>query len=104
MQSVPAKLFNTLLSGVAAIALLTSSASAQEIGENENIIVYEISFFDIYNPVTALDMVRQIPAFSINSGGNARGFGGNAGNVLINGERPSTKSTSLEEIFLEAYK
>jgi len=43
-------------------------------------------------------MVRQIPAFSINSGGNARGFGANAGNVLINGERPSTKSTSLEEI------
>ncbi|MCF6293882.1 MAG: hypothetical protein L3J04_10865 [Robiginitomaculum sp.] len=98
MQSGSAKLFNTLLSGVAAIALLTSSASAQQAVENENIIVYPISFFDIYNPVTALDMVRQIPAFSINSGGNARGFGGNAGNVLINGERPSTKSTSLQDI------
>ncbi|MBL4616530.1 MAG: hypothetical protein JKY46_02460 [Robiginitomaculum sp.] len=98
MQSGSVKLFNTLLSGAAAIALLTSPVSAQEVGDNENIIVYEISFFDIYNPVTALDMVRQVPAFSVNSGGNARGFGGNAGNVLINGERPSTKSTSLEEL------
>lgn len=98
MQTSSAKLLSALFSGVAAIALLSSPARGQEVGDNENIVVYEISFFDVYNPVTALDMVRQIPAFSINSGGNARGFGGNAGNVLINGERPSTKSTSLQEI------
>lgn len=37
-------------------------------------------------------MVNQVPGFSIQEGDNVRGFGGAAGNVLINGERPSTKT------------
>jgi hypothetical protein len=86
------------LAGVAAMALLASGVQAQETSSDENIVVYQPAFFDLYNPVTALDMVRQVPGFSINDGDQARGFGGTAGNVLIDGERPSTKSTSLREI------
>jgi len=42
MQSGSVKLFSTLLSGVAAIALLSSSASAQQVDENENILVMKL--------------------------------------------------------------
>ncbi len=62
------------------------------------VTAYQPDFFSTYNPVTALDMVRQVPGFSISNGEQARGFGGTAGNVLVNGERPSTKSNNLEEI------
>ena len=48
--------------------------------------------FERYNPSTALDMVSQVPGFSIDNGDDVRGFGGAAGNVLIDDERPSSKS------------
>jgi hypothetical protein len=54
--------------------------------------VFEAAYFAVFNPVTAYDMVRQVPGFTIDDGDNRRGFGATAGNVLINGERPSTKS------------
>ncbi len=56
---------------------------------------YQPNFFQSFAPVTALDMVQRVPNFVLNDVGNARGFGVNAGNVLINGERPSSKSDSL---------
>lgn len=65
---------------------------------NENIRNFAPDWFNQYHPVTALDMVAQVPGFSIENGSDARGFAGTAGNVLIDGERPSTKSTSLQEI------
>jgi outer membrane receptor protein involved in Fe transport len=52
-------------------------------------------FFAAYAPITALDMVRRIPGFSIDEGEERRGFGENAGNVLIDGDRPSTKSDNI---------
>jgi len=87
-----------LLAGFASLALIVTNANAQSAGASDNIIVYQPGFFDIYNPVTALDMVRQIPGFSIQNGNRARGFGSTAGNVLVDGERPNTKTTSLSEI------
>lgn len=62
------------------------------------VISYPPDFFTRYLPITALDMVRQVPGFQIDNGDNSRGFGGAAGNVLINGERPSTKSDSASGI------
>ncbi len=73
-------------------------ADCEVSGNNSGITTYKPDFFAGYNPVTALDMVRQVPGFSIDNGEQARGFGGTAGNVLINGERPSTKSNGLREI------
>lgn len=60
-------------------------------------VVYMPPFFSRYNPVTALDMVERVPGFSIDRGENVRGFGGAAGNVLIDGQRPSTKSADIAE-------
>ena len=83
------------LSGVAGIAaLLAGHAAAQEAPSLPgDIQVFEPSFFARYNPTTAQDMVNQVPGFSIQEGDAVRGFGGSAGNILINGNRPSTKNS-----------
>lgn len=61
--------------------------------------VYQADFFAQYAPRTALDIARQVPAFQIDFGDtNLRGFGGAAGNVVINGQRPSSKSESLSDV------
>lgn len=57
--------------------------------------VYTPDFFAQFSPVTALDMVQRIPGFSIEGSEGRRGFGENAGNVLIDGDRPSTKSDDI---------
>ena len=59
---------------------------------------FRADFFATYGPVTALDMVQRIPGFSIEEGDNRRGFGENAGNVLIDGDRPSSKSDDIDTI------
>jgi hypothetical protein len=56
---------------------------------------FRADFFASYGPVTALDMVQRIPGFSIEGSEGRRGFGENAGNVLIDGDRPSTKSDDI---------
>ena len=61
--------------------------------------VFEPSYFDQFAPRNALDMVSRIPGFSI-SGGNdqgQRGLGQANQNVLVNGERFSSKSDSLRD-------
>ncbi len=59
--------------------------------------VYERAFFDQYIPQTARDMIDRLPGFTLSSGDNLRGFGGAAGNVLIDGERPSSKVGGIED-------
>jgi hypothetical protein len=56
---------------------------------------FRADFFATYAPVTALDMVQRIPGFSIADDEGRRGFGENAGNVLIDGDRPSTKADGI---------
>lgn len=60
---------------------------------------YEAAFFAQYAPRTALDVARRVPGFNLDLGdSNIRGFAGAAGNVVINGARPSSKSESLETL------
>lgn len=73
-----------------------ANSSQEEITSNDNRTVYPASFFEQYSPQNALDMIERIPGFSFNEGSDDRGFGGNAGNVLINGARPTSKSSGLE--------
>lgn len=59
--------------------------------------VYEAVFFASFAPRTALDIVRQVPGFTLEEGdADVRGFAGAAGNVVINGVRPSSKAENLE--------
>lgn len=58
-------------------------------------ISYPPSFFDQFRPTNANDMVNRIPGFTVNSGDDVRGFAGAVGNVLIDGQRPSSKSVNV---------
>ena len=61
-------------------------------------VAYDAAYFAQYNPQNALDMVRQVPGFSLDGGDDRRGFSGAVGNLLIDNVRPSTKSQSVEGI------
>jgi ribosomal protein L6 len=68
--------------------------------------VYDAAFFSPYAPRTALDIVQRIPGFTLDLGStqtangtvDVRGFAGVAGNVVINGARPSSKSETLQTL------
>ena len=74
--------------------------------ESAGVTVYPPSFFTEFQPQTALDMVRRVPGFDVDSGGGGGGRGpgggqrgfGDGGNVLINGSRPASKSDSVEDV------
>ncbi len=58
--------------------------------------VYEPAYFERFAPRNALDMVEQIPGFAISGGGGSdRGLGQADGNVIVNGERFSSKSDGI---------
>ncbi|MDC0886558.1 TonB-dependent receptor plug domain-containing protein [Altererythrobacter sp.] len=59
--------------------------------------VYPPSYFEQFAPRNALDMLSQVPGFQISSGGGggARGLGQADQNVIVNGERLSSKSDSV---------
>jgi len=57
----------------------------------EEVVVYNASFFQRYAPNTALDMIQQVPGFILDDGSALRGLGASAGNLLINDRRPSAK-------------
>ena len=80
------------LSPIAAQAQTASLSSLQPRIENGRQI-YEADQFSRFNPRTALDMVRQVPGFTIDTGdSNERGLGQADENVLINGARISGKN------------
>lgn len=88
-------------SAVALALVLTAATEARQSGPADNgaVVSYETGFFDRFNPVTALDMVQQMPGFTLSAGDAARrGLGDSFGNLLINGERPSNKSLTLETV------
>ncbi len=62
-------------------------------------LLYPAAYFTVFAPSTALDMVNRVPGFTLQSGdSDVRGFAQAAGNVVINGQRPSSKTDTLETI------
>lgn len=60
---------------------------------------YEPAYFTQFQPNTALEMVQRVPGFTIQGGGGgARGLGQASLNILINGRRPSSKSSDARDI------
>ncbi|MDH4125197.1 MAG: TonB-dependent receptor [Gammaproteobacteria bacterium] len=76
----------------------TDAAAASPDQSARGVTVYPASFFTDLGAVSALDMVRQIPGFTFQDADNSRGYAGAGGNVLINGRRPSTKTTRLQQL------
>ena len=66
--------------------------------ENQEITIYDAAFFADSRPATASDMVDRLPGFSMDTGTSARGFAGTAGNVLIDGRRPTAKTDELGSV------
>ena len=60
--------------------------------------IFTPAYFTADSPQNAADMVGRVPGFDIEDGDNVRGFGGAAGNVLIDGARPTSKSENLVSI------
>jgi hypothetical protein len=99
---------STIIKGISTAALLITanmshSFNNSTIANNETYTVlqaqsniYPAVFFEQYQPQNAMDMVARIPGFNFNQDSKARGFGGNAGNVLVDGARPTSKSGGLK--------
>lgn len=91
-------LLATALSPFAAVAQDTPPVAdpAQSAPATDGKRIFTPADFTRFAPRTALDMVGQIPGFTIESGdGGNRGLGQAKENVLINGERISGKNTGV---------
>src|SRR5262245_9774789 len=86
-------LITSLLAQVAA-----ASAPAAEAPPQQGVISYPPSFFAQYSPANAAEMVQRIPGFTFDGGSGARGYEGSGGNVLVDGQRPTTKTDDLDNI------
>jgi len=64
----------------------------------ENIVSFPGIFFDKFQPLTALDMVNQVPGFQLENNNSTRGYGNALGNLLINDRRPAAKQDQPNEI------
>lgn len=72
-------------------ALAMASPALPQTAPNER-AAYPAAHYAPFSPQTALDMVRRTPGFVLDEGDeDLRGFGATAGNVLIDGARPSSK-------------
>ena len=64
---------------------------------DDSTVVYEAEFFNQFNPVSVNDMIDRIPGIGLalgGGGGDRRGLGGGANEVLINGQRITGKSNA----------
>jgi outer membrane receptor protein involved in Fe transport len=83
---------------VLAQAVAAAVAPAQAPPEATGVASYPPAFFAAQNPNSANDMVARLPGFTLDTGDNVRGYEGAAGNVLIDGQRPASKSDNLNTI------
>jgi len=67
------------------------SGGTVNVTANEGKRQFRADYFEAYAPVTALDMIRRIPGFTIAEGEGRRGFGENAGKVLSEGDHHCSK-------------
>lgn len=90
---------------LAAAALALAQASQAAPAEPTSVVAptgdvtsFPPEFFVEQRPNNALDMVARIPGFDFQGGGGGRGLSGAAGNVLIDGKRPVSKSDGLDDV------
>jgi len=87
----------TVFSGLLTLCPVAApfTAAAQEADRT----VYPAAHYTPFAPQTALDMVRRTPGFVLNEGdADIRGFGAAAGNVLIDGARPTSKAGVIDAL------
>jgi outer membrane receptor protein involved in Fe transport len=83
----------------AATAMLVATGCAWAADAPQaSVTTYDPAFFADARPNTAYDMIGRLPGFTFVNVNSARGFAGTAGNVLIDGQRPTSKSDDLQSI------
>lgn len=82
---------------LALVCLAAAGAANVQAAARAVVQSYDASFFAPFTPQTALDMVNRLPGFVLDSGTELRGFANAAGNVLLDGEPPSSKSGGVLE-------
>jgi len=82
----------------AAKADADASQGAPGAGATSGVSSFPAAFFADARPNTAMDMVNRIPGFVFDGGAQVRGFSAGAGNVVIDGQRPTSKQDDLESI------
>lgn len=79
--------------------VLTPAPLLAQAADNAGRATYPAEFFEPFSPSNALQMVERLPGFLLESGSlGVRGFGQAAGNVVINGVRPSSKSEGASAV------
>ena len=84
--------------GLAAAVATASAPQPSPPADAASVVRYPASFFTPMQPNTAMDMINRLPGFTFDSGAQVRGFGGAAGNVLIDGQRPASKDDDVGSI------
>src|SRR6185295_9191576 len=84
------------LASLVTLCLLTAFQIKPVLAQ-EGVSSYAASYFAANQPATAYEMVVLLPGFHIQLGDAAvRGFSGTVGNVLIDGQLPTSKEDSVE--------
>jgi hypothetical protein len=86
---------------VVAMPLVLAQPALAQTTEAAGRTVYDAVYFVTFAPANALQMVERVPGFNLEIvDKEIRGFGQAAGNVVINGQRPSSKSDTLDVILM----
>lgn len=83
------------VSAIARDDFVTSQPDSGTFEESDSGRTFYPDHFTRFAPRNSLDMLNQVPGFSIRSGNQGRGFGQANANVLINGQRLSSKSQGV---------
>src|ERR1700742_1639469 len=91
VQAVPAPI-------VIAPGPAPAGAAASKPVAGDGVTRYGPEFFAAYGPANAQEMVNRLPGFTLDAGSGVRGYEGAAGNVLIDGQRPSSKTDTIDQL------
>lgn len=92
-------IFKCLMSASVLIALTAGIAAAADTAGGGAVLSYPASYFAGVQLNTAYGMIQRLPGFVfIDTDTSKRGYAGSAGNVLINGVRPSSKTDTLSAV------
>ncbi|MEG3147810.1 TonB-dependent receptor [Sphingomonas sp. RT2P30] len=90
-----------LVAGLSVIlpAMLSAQQAPPTAATDQGVLVFPAAFFIDAGATTALDMIGRLPGFVLDIGNpDSRGLAGAAGNVLIDGARPTSKSDTLDAV------
>lgn len=87
-----------MIRGALLSAVVAASVSMPAVAQDASLQTFEATYFEVFAPQTAIEMVRRVPGFNIRFQGDDRGLGQGGVNVLINGERITSKNTDATDV------